>query len=933
MSSPAPLVVALDSAEASVELVGGKGWALSVLARAGLPVPRGFLISTHAYAQFVQANDLEASILDIASGSDAREVASVESASSRIREHFESASMPAWLESSIRQAYTLVADEPVAVRSSATAEDSPDTSFAGQHDTFLNVRGEAAMVVAVRRCWASLWTARAISYRTRMGVDHGSVAMGVVVQVMVKADVSGVLFSANPATGDRSEIVVNATFGLGEAVVGGHVTADTFVLDRTTFTPKRSEIGTKHEMVVFCAEQGTRTEPVPEARTREPALSARLLAELAALSLKAEARLGERPQDIEWAVADGRCWILQSRPITGLPPPAPKVSWDPPHAGSKLVRRQVVENMPEPLSPLFEELYLTEGLDRGMDDLVTNMGLPFGLDDFISRPMFVTVNGYGYCRYDFNVSRRLLLRVPRILYWYVAALPKWLNNLVPLWRDEGLAKYLSAIEEWTGIDATAATDQELLRGVRTLAFADARYWFYITMMVGAAKMSEALLDAVLPSRTKTGEAASAVLLRGFSSKTLQAQRDLAAIAKKILGVPRARELVLSCPVGRLMGALESDPMGEAIRAAIAQHLEAYGHQVYNLDFVEPTQAEEPTPVLLSLQAFVRDPSFQENVATRQATMVEARESFERKVATSIGPVRRWLFRKALTWARRHGPYREEALFYMGAAWPTLRRLALELGARLRDVGTLSSRDDVFYLRGEELEQACAGRKAGSACTALGVRASVRRALREERKRLHPPGRVPEDLRFKLGPIDFTRAFETFETQKRNARELNVLRGFAVSPGRATARASVIRSPGDFADMKPGSILVCPATTPAWTPLIAQASGLVTDIGAILAHGSIVAREYGIPAVLGTGNVTTRVISGQRLAVDGDSGTVTILDGLEGDSAEDRLNTRIQRRVPHVGAFSVSKPATPGVGTRTRSAADGGEPCLIGALSV
>lgn len=237
----------------------------------------------------------------------------------------------------------------------------------------------------------------------------------------------------------------------------------------------------------------------------------------------------------------------------------------------------------------------------------------------------------------------------------------------------------------------------------------------------------------------------------------------------------------------------------------------------------------------------------------------------------FGPLRRWLFRKLLRWAQIYGPHREEALFFVGAAWPALRCLALELGKRLVEVGTLSSPDDVFYLSSSELEQACQERSKNQALPDHMQLAIDRRELREARKRLHPPGMVPPKARWKIGPFDLS----VFETQMRNEDESNSLNGFAVSPGRVTAAASVILSPADFDKMVPGTILVCATTTPAWTPLFALAKGLVTDIGGILAHGSIVAREFGIPAVMGTGNITQRVVSGQQITVDGDSGTVTI----------------------------------------------------------
>jgi pyruvate,water dikinase len=299
------------------------------------------------------------------------------------------------------------------------------------------------------------------------------------------------------------------------------------------------------------------------------------------------------------------------------------------------------------------------------------------------------------------------------------------------------------------IDLAEVSDQELLRGIRTLTSADARYWFYITMMVGVAKVTEGLLNRFLSSRAGQGGPTSGMLLRGFPSKTLQAQQDLAIIAKRISATTWVRDLVLRCPVNELLTALEGDPTGGATLADIHAYLETYGHQVYNLDFVEPTQAEDPIPVLLSLQALVRDAGSLKTWEARQAVMAQERESLERTVLASLGPARRWLFRKLLAWAQQYGPCREQALFYMGAAWPQLRRIASELGQRLVGAGTFTSPDDVYYLGTQELEDAFAAREEHAARSDLGERASARRVLRERRKRLHPPGRIPQDLRFNL----------------------------------------------------------------------------------------------------------------------------------------------------------------------------------------
>jgi pyruvate,water dikinase len=267
---------------------------------------------------------------------------------------------------------------------------------------------------------------------------------------------------------------------------------------------------------------------------------------------------------------------------------------------------------------------------------------------------------------------------------------------------------------------------------------------------------------------------------------------------------------------------------------------------------------------------------------RQAALARERARLVAHSRRALNPVQRPIFERLLTWAQRYAPYREEALFYVGAAWPALRRLALELGRRLTAAGSLYVPDDVFYLRSEELASASAARAQGVSRPDLARLAQDRRALRAARKRLDPPVIVPPDGRMKFGPIDMA----MFEPKPRQADAGPTLTGFAVSPGRVTAPASVIRSPDEFDQMTPDTILVCPTTTPAWTPLFSQAAGLVTDIGGALAHGSIVAREYGIPAVMGTGAATQRIRPGQIIRVDGDGGAVTLVDEVDTDAGAD-----------------------------------------------
>ncbi|MBO8142682.1 MAG: phosphoenolpyruvate synthase [Firmicutes bacterium] len=866
-------ILPLDAAEASIARVGGKGASLAKMARAGLCVPPGFHLTVAAYRRFVETNGLKSTILDLAQSIQDAEgdaPSSLERAEAEIRARFEEGAMPPEVARALTHAYAeLGIDAPaVAVRSSATAEDLPGLSFAGQQESYLNVCGDEELLTAVRRCWASLWTARAIRYRGRMGVDHKTVAMAVIVQRMVRADVSGVLFTANPTTGDRSEMVVNAAFGLGEAVVAGHVSPDVYIVDKTSFRLKEMTVGTKEIMVVPAPKQGVARAAVATERRRQRALSDQLLRAVADLGLRVERHAGGIPQDIEWAVAGGTCWLLQARPITRLAPQSLHVQWEPPEPGTGWIRRQVVENMPEPLSPLFADLYLS-GLDRAVDALQDMMDIPNSVLKLIKKPIATTVNGYAYMRatVDFRWSA-----VPALLWVTLSSFRSLFKGLwVNYWRDKALPEYLETIRSWNQCAPPAAADEVLLEGVCELARADARYWFGASVAVGSAKLSEALLNAFLTVAAPRRGLTSAVFLRGLEPKTLQAQAELETIAQRIRESDRLRELVAKTPAARLVAELGNTSEAKAVREAIRTHLDRFGHQIYTLDFAVPTQAEDPLPVLMSLKAMVDNPG--QGLRLRQQKLAQERDRAVSETARSFDPIRRPMFLWFLRRAQQFAPCREEALFYMGAAWPTLRQFALELGRRLTEAGLLAGPDDVFYLESAELRQAIAARASGERRPDLVRLAAERRTLQTARQRLHPPAAVPPEYRFRLGPFDMS----FWETQRRHSLNDATISGFAVSPGRVSAPASVILSPSDFDKMEPGTILVCPTTTPAWTPLFAQARGVVTDIGGVLAHGTIIAREYGIPAVMGTGNATQWIKHGQLVTVDGNSGTVKVLE--------------------------------------------------------
>ncbi len=932
---------ALDTSDNGLERVGGKGRSLSLLANAGFAVPDGFHVTADAYRQFVDENALKPRILELARPVPKNGAPAFDGASEAIGNLFGGCALGDALVDEIRAAYDALPGKPaVAVRSSANAEDLPGLSFAGQQETFLNVRGADAVLQAVKDCWASLWTTQAISYRHQNGIDPDAVAMAVVVQIMVPSEVSGILFTANPATGERSEMIVNASFGLGEAVVGGQVTPDTYVVDRETLTAKETMIGPKERQIVADGDLGVRLEDVAEDLRQRESLSEDMLAGLAETALGIEELFDGVPQDIEWAVSDGRLHVLQSRPITNLPVQPIEVEWVPRPPAKYLSRRQIVENMPDPICPLFEELYLTEGLEssRGGKSLMVGGG-----------PLFVTLNGYAYQRFDWpqfftkgsdkkprgiadadldkaeydaamkaeERERQALLAKHKAqqrkqaehdigLFAETlsdddrAAFQAWMasqdgddlaqavtmpesenptfmafNNTatndrqLKEWHDVTRPRLVEIRDKWANVDPAAASDAELLEGIREMAIEEGYYWSSNSSHTfGVAKSTDDQFQCFLRESLPDHHFISGQFLSGIESKTMQANADLFEIAKLVRKNADLATLVIVTPAKFLMDAMKARNDSREVLDAIDGYLSAYGHQGYSMDFIEPTQVEDPSALFATLKAMVADDDYDPKDQEVRAATVR-KEKFA-AVSELLDGLPYWQFRFRMWLARRYNYIREEVAFHFGYTWSILRPMAHELGSRLVDAGTLKRPDDIYFLVTEELHRAIEARAGGAAVAELGEVAATRRELREARKRHHPPGTVPEEAS-QIKGIAFK------ETQIKNDEASDTMRGFPVSSGRVTAPASVILGPTDFDKMAPGSILVSPLTTPAWTQLFAHAAGLVTDMGSILAHGSIVAREYGIPAVLGVGNGTVRIKHGQTLTIDGDAGTVVIHD--------------------------------------------------------
>src|SRR5947209_3621516 len=527
------LILQLADRGAILASVGGKGASLARLAGAGLPVPGGFHVTTGAYARFVADNDLQPAILDAVRAVSPAEPSGFEAASRTIADLFARAPMPTDIADAIGRAYAALPGQqpPVAVRSSATAEDLPDLSFAGQQETFLNIHGAAAVLQAVKRCWASLWTARAIAYRAQHGVDQSSLSMAVVIQLLVPADAAGVLFTANPISGSCAQAMVTATGGLGEAIVSSTVTPDTLVVDKGSGRLVDRQTADKQVMTVR-TESGTEERPTPDSLRRAPVLGDAQAADLTRLGVQIEALYG-MPMDIEWALHNGSFAILQARPITALPPePVPPIEWKLPKPGGSYARASIIELLPEPLTPLFGTLGVRE-INLAYQRL--GNALCKGTRFFI-EPLVVLINDYAYYDIAFTPRQTLLL---------VVQMPSFgtflLSTAERRWKQEARPRYAAAVAHWQTHNLDALPSRELLRGLREV-FAVAMDHYIYTVQGGilpAAYMSEAVFTWFYEKFVRRGNDPAALkFVLGFDSLPSRADKSLYDLAQWCIERPR-----------------------------------------------------------------------------------------------------------------------------------------------------------------------------------------------------------------------------------------------------------------------------------------------------------------------------------------------------------------------------------------------------------
>jgi phosphohistidine swiveling domain-containing protein len=819
-----------------LDLAGGKGANLGELVKAGFPVPKGFVVTTDAYDLMLKEAGLGKTI--------AAALEEGPTAGATIWDAFLAADVPPGIRQEIVEVYRdLLGAGAVAVRSSATVEDLPEAAFAGQQDTFLNVMGEQPLLDAVRRCWASLWTDRAIAYRERQGIDQQTVKLAVVVQQMVPAEVAGVLFTANPVTGARDVIVIDASPGLGEAVVSGQVTPDRFVLRKRRWGWSIVERRPGKREVMIRPRSGGGTEHVEGlAATDVPALPDRALRQLARLGAAIERHCG-RPQDVEWARAGGELSIVQARPITALPEPVRRLS-----RPMKLWAGILTELLPDRPYPLEVTTWGPQFLVSAiLAPMFRILGVAVHLDRSIVEEDGVVVRFTD--RFPFRPTPGILLaplRLLRLAWRYDPA--RWQSD--PLLAEvQARARVVEARDlralSWAGLLDTV---HEALAIPHLVGELRIRYVLPRAPALGLLRLMLTLLGA--------GNRFGALLFTGLESRTLEANRALEALGACISSDPALADAFSRHEAGELMPALEAQPAGRAFLTALRAFLDEYGHREAGatLQVSQPTWKDAPEVVLGILKGLAAAPP---RAAVKRPAWEVALDELLSHPLLRIPPLRS-AFLRLLTEARWFPQIREDTRFYATLILPVLRRTLLEFGRRLAGVGVLDAPEDVFHLKLDELER-IEGAWPPPPHLAGELRALM---VRRKAKRAELEGTPLVDPRF---------------LRQAEVGGDVLLRGIPGSPGVADGTVRIVHDASEFGKLLPGEVLVAPYTNPAWTPLFQRVVAVVVDSGGAGSHAAIVAREYGIPAVMATIDGTHKLSDGQRVRVDGDQGLVLSID--------------------------------------------------------
>ncbi|MER6115920.1 rifamycin-inactivating phosphotransferase [Streptomyces sp. NPDC001743] len=850
--------------ETQVALVGGKGAHLGALSRIdGIRVPPGFCVTTDAFGRIMAQKPSVDGLLDQLSGLDPDDREAIRTLSAQIRHTIEETPLPGELAKAITRALASLGERAAcAVRSSATAEDLPTASFAGQQDTYLNVRGPEAVLQHISRCWASLFTERAVTYRQRNGIDHRTVHMAVVVQQMVFPQASGILFTADPVTGNRKVATVDAGFGLGEALVSGLVNPDVFKVRDGEVVAR--EVSVQQRAVHALPAGGTQEVAVDPHRQEEPALTDEQALRLVGLGRRIEAHFG-RPQDIEWCLADDAFHIVQSRPVTTLFP-IPDSDDEENHVYVSVGHQQM---MTDPMKPLGYSMWqqtamvaMHEAGGRLFVDVTRRLASPAG------RAALLDIMGKG----DPLVRDALETVLERDFVPSVPDAgpggPPPGGARAPIETDPAIVTDL--------IERSEASVAALERDIETKS-GPALFDFLIDAFVEHKRVlsDPVSIQVIMAGMESTwwlndklqewlGEknAADTLTLSAPGNITSEMGLELLAVADVIRPYPELVAFLEGVEDEDFLDELSTREGGTEAREAIETYLDRYGMRcVGEIDITRPRWRERPTTLVPVILDHVRNfgPGAAERrfEQGRQKALKKEQDVLSRLRALPDGDRKADEAKRMIDRVRTFIGYREYPKYGIVSRSFVYKRALLAEAERLVRAEVLREKEDVFYLTFQEFHD-------------------VVRSNRVDDRLIQRRKEAFRSYHALTPPRVLTSEGEAFTgAYRRDDVPAGALTGVPVSAGTIEGRARVILDMAD-ADLEAGDILVTTFTDPSWSPLFVGIAGLVTEVGGLMTHGAVIAREYGLPAVVGVERATRLIRDGQRIRVHGTDGYVEIL---------------------------------------------------------
>ncbi|WP_226002175.1 phosphoenolpyruvate synthase [Paenibacillus sp. BJ-4] len=855
-------------------LAGGKGLHLGALSKMqGIQVPEGFCVTTVGYQKAIEQNEMVHALLDRLTTLKVEDREQIDEISKKIRQAIMEVAIPSDVVKAVAHYLSKFGDEyAYAVRSSATAEDLPHASFAGQQDTYLNIIGKESILEHIRKCWASLFTERAVIYRMQNGFDHSQVYLSVIVQRMVFPQASGILFTADPITCNRKLLSIDASFGLGEALVSGLVSADCYQVQDGVIVSKRIE--TKKMAIYGRKEGGTETKQLNPDQQKTQTLTDQQILQLERIGRKIEEHFG-CPQDIEWCLADDTFYILQSRPITTLYP-IPEANDQENHVYVSVGHQQM---MTDPIKPLGISVWLLTGArpmfktggGRLFVDITMGLASPAGRqnlldvlghsDPLIKDALITIIERGDFIKSDPNdksepgpVKSHKGMSSADILA-EAGNDPAIVADLIKS-SESSLSALEHNIQTKSGLDVFDCILEDMQQ--RRQRASDLKNLSVIMAAIHASAWINEKMNDWLGEKN----VADTLSLSVPNNVTSEMGMELLDVADVIRPYPEIIEYLQQVKDDNFLDELLQFEGGQQVRDAIAAYLDKYGMRCAGeIDITRTRWSEKPSilvPMILSniknLEPGASKRKFEQG---RQEALKKEQDLLDQLKQLPGGEQKAEETKQMIDLIRNFIGYREYPKYDIVSRYFIYKQALLKEAERLVQANVLHEKEDIYYLAFEELQEAIRTNKLDY--QVIDKRKDEYRLY----EKLTPPRIITSDGEIITGQY------------KRENIPAEAIVGLAVSSGVVEGRARVILNMEE-ADLEDGDILVTAFTDPSWTPLFLSIKGLVTEVGGLMTHGAVIAREYGLPAVVGVENAIKLIKDGQRIRVHGTEGYIELL---------------------------------------------------------